>query len=63
MNNNTKNLKEILYQNLDFEEQMISMLKEMLETLMKTELTKFLNYEKYSYDGHHTGNSQNSYYF
>lgn len=62
MNYNTKNLKEILYQNLDFEELIISMLKEMLGTLMKVELTEFLNYEKYSYDAHHTGNSRNGYY-
>ncbi|MBS4535038.1 transposase [Clostridium sp. D2Q-14] len=57
-----KNLKEILYKNLGLEELIISMLKEMIETLMKSELIELLKYEKYSYDGHHTGNSRNVYY-
>ena len=34
----------------------------MLETLMKAELTEFLNYEEYSYDGYRTDNSRNGYY-
>ena len=62
MSNDTQSFKEILYSNTSLEDFLISMLKEMMEKLMKSELTEVLKYEKYSPDGHNTGNSRNGSY-
>lgn len=62
MNNDTRDLKEILYSNFNLEEYLLSMMKSMMESLMKAELTELLKYEKYSYEGHHSGNSRNGFY-
>ena len=56
MSNDTQSLKEILYSNTSLEDFLVSMIKEMMENLMKAELTELLKYEKYSPEGHHTGN-------
>ena len=62
MFNDTQKLKEILYVNISLEEFLLSMIKDMMETLMKAELTELLKYEKYSQEGHNSGNSRNSSY-
>ena len=62
MSNDTQSLKEILYSNTSLEDFLVSMIKEMMENLMKAELTELLKYEKYSPEGHHTGNSRNGTY-
>ena len=62
MSNDTQKLKEILYSNISLEEFLLSMIKDMMETLMKAELTELLKYEKYSPEGHISGNSRNGFY-
>ena len=62
MFNDTQKLKEILYSNISLEEFLLSMIKDMMETLMKAELTELLKYEKYSPEGHNSGNSRNDFY-
>jgi len=62
MSNDTQSLKEILYSNTSLEDFLVAMIKEMMENLMKAELTELLKYEKYSPEGHHTGNSRNGTY-
>ncbi len=62
MSNDTQKLKEILYSNISLEEYLLSMIKDMMETLMKAELTELLKYEKYSPEGHISGNSRNGFY-
>ena len=62
MTNNNKNQKENLDLNSFFEEYILGLLKQTMETLMKEELTNVLQYNKYSYEGHGTGNSRNGYY-
>lgn len=62
MSNDTQKLKEILYSNISLEEFLLSMIKDMMETLMKAELTELLKYEKYSPEGHNSGNSRNGFY-
>ena len=59
MTNNNKNEKEILDLNSYFQEYILGLLK---QTMMKEELTNVLQYAKYSYDRHGTGNSRNGYY-
>lgn len=62
MSNDTQKLKEILYSNISLEEFLLSMIKDLMETLMKAELTELLKYEKYSPEGHNSGNSRNGFY-
>lgn len=62
MSNDTQSLKEILYSNTCLEDFLVSMIKDMMENLMKAELTELLKYEKYSKEGHNTGNSRNGTY-
>ena len=62
MTYDNKNHKENLDLNSFFQEYILSLLKQTMETLMKEELTNVLNYEKYSPEGHGTGNSRNGYY-
>jgi len=62
MSNDTQKLKEILYSNISLEEFLLSMIKDMMETLMKAELTELLKYERYSPEGHNSGNSRNGFY-
>ena len=62
MTNDNKNQKEMLDLNSYFQEYILGLLKQTMETMMKEELTNVLQYEKYSYDGHGTGNSRNGYY-
>lgn len=62
MTYDTKNHKENLDLNSFFQEYILSLLKQTMENLMKEELTNVLNYEKYSPEGHGTGNSRNGYY-
>ena len=62
MTNNNKNQKENLDLNSFFEEYILGLLKQTMETLMKEELTNVLQYSKYSYEGHGTSNSRNGYY-
>ncbi len=38
------------------------MIKDMMETLTKVELTELLKYEKYSPEGHNSGDSHNGFY-
>lgn len=62
MTNHNKNQKENLDLNSFFEEYILNLLKQTMETLMKEELTNVLKYNKYSYEGYGTGNSRNGYY-
>ena len=62
MTYDNKNHKENLDLNSFFQEYILSLLKQTMETLMKEELTNVLNYEKYSSEGRGTGNSRNGYY-
>lgn len=62
MTNYNKNQTENLDLNSFFEEYILGLLKKTMETLMKEELTNVLQYQKYSYEGHGTGNSHNGYY-
>lgn len=51
-----------LLNNESIDEFFRSHLETALNDLLKTELTAFLGYEKYSTDGYNTGNSRNGYY-
>ena len=62
MTYDNKNHKENLDLISFFQEYILSLLKQTMETLMKEDLTNVLNYEKYSPEGHGTGNSRNGYY-
>lgn len=62
MTNYNKNQTENLDLNSFFEEYILGLLKKTMETLMQEELTNVLQYQKYSYEGHGTGNSRNGYY-
>lgn len=62
MTYDNKSHKENLDLNSFFQEYILSLLKQTMETLMKEELTNVLKYEKYSSEGHGTGNSRNGYY-
>ena len=62
MTYDNKNHKENLDLKSFFQEYILSLLKQTMETLMKEELTNVLKYEKYSPEGHGTGNSRNGYY-
>lgn len=62
MTYDNKSHKENLDLNSFFQEYILSLLKQTMETLMKEELTNVLKYEKYRPEGHGTGNSRNSYY-
>lgn len=62
MTYDNKNHKENLDLNSFFQEYILSLLKQTMEIMMKEELTNVLNYEKYSPDGHGSGNSRNGYY-
>lgn len=62
MCNDTTKLKEILSNSNSLDEFICIMIKNMIETLLKAELTEFLNYEKYEYKGRNSGNSRNGFY-
>lgn len=62
MNNDIKNLREILLSDDGISKFIINLIQNMMEKLMVAELTEFLNYEKYAYEGRNSGNSRNGYY-
>ena len=62
MNNDIKNLREILLSDDGISNFIISLIKNMMEKLLQQELTEFLKYDKYSYEGRNSGNSRNGYY-
>lgn len=62
MYNDTTRLKEILSNNVNLNEFILELIKNMIETLLKAELTEFLKYEKYESKGRNSGNSRNGYY-
>lgn len=62
MYNDTTKLGEILSNSDNLDNFIKKMIKDMIESLLKAELTEFLNYDKYDRKGHNTGNSRNGYY-
>jgi len=62
MNNDIKNLREILLSDDGISNFIISLIKNMMEKLLQQELTEFLKYDKCSYEGRNSGNSRNGYY-
>ena len=59
MNNfNIKNLKDLVF---SIKEQVRSETERIVNLLLETELTSFLQYEKYDYKGYNSGNSRNGY--
>lgn len=62
MLNDTTKLSEILSNSGNLDEFIKKMIKDMVETLLKAELSEFLNYDKYEYKGRNSGNSRNGYY-
>ena len=62
MNNFNTDLIRILSQGLDINEFFRQQLEIAINNLLKSELTVFLNYEKWEYKGYGSGNSRNGYY-
>ena len=62
MNNFNKELMQILAQGLDVNEFFRRQLEIAVNDLLKSELTVFLNYEKWEYKGYGSGNSRNGFY-
>jgi len=62
MNNDIKNLREILLSDDKISNFITNLIKNMMEKLLNQELTEFLKYDKYSYEGRNSGNSRNGYY-
>lgn len=62
MENFNTELMQILAQGLDINEFFRQKLELAINDLLKSELTVFLNYEKWEYKGYGSGNSRNGYY-
>ncbi|MDK2918118.1 MAG: putative transposase [Candidatus Petromonas sp.] len=62
MNNDIKTLREILLSDDGISNFITTLIKNMMEKLLNQELTEFLKYDKYSYEGRNLGNSGNGYY-
>ncbi|MCI7238240.1 MAG: IS256 family transposase [Anaerococcus sp.] len=62
MNNFNTDLIQILTQGLDINEFFRQQLEIAINDLLKSELTVFLDYEKWEYKGYGSGNSRNGYY-
>ncbi|SDD48453.1 Transposase, Mutator family, partial [Marinilactibacillus psychrotolerans] len=62
MNNLTTDISQTLATKGDLNECFRSHLELAVNTLLKTELTAFLDYEKYDRIGFHSGNSRNGTY-
>lgn len=62
MNQFTTDIVQALVQKQDITEVFRLHLEKAVNTLLETELTAFLNYEKYDRMGFHSGNSRNGYY-
>lgn len=62
MTNGNINLMNALASNLSVTEIFRQELERTINILLETELTEFLQYEKYSTDGYNSGNSRNGYY-
>lgn len=62
MENFNTHLYEALLKNQSVEEVMRKELEEAINELLKTELTIFLDYEKYDVRGYHSGDSRNGFY-
>ena len=58
MTNNNTNDTKILDLNQTMNDFIVGLMKQTMERLMQEELSNVLQYEKYSYDGHGTGNSR-----
>ena len=59
MTNISTNLMSALLNNESIDEVFRSELENAINSLLATELTAFLNYEKYDYSGRNSGNSRN----
>ena len=62
MNNFNTDLMQILAQGLDINKFFRQQLEIAINNLLKSELTVFLDYEKWEYKGYGSGNSRNGYY-
>jgi Transposase and inactivated derivatives len=62
MSNLNTELMKTLLENKSLDEFFRSHLEEAMNDLLQNELTAFLGYEKYSMEGHGTGNSRNGFY-
>ena len=62
MNNFNTDLMQILAQGLDINEFFRQQLEIATNDLLKSELTVFLDYEKWEYKGYGSDNSRNGYY-
>jgi putative transposase len=62
MTNDNTNDAKILDLNQTMNDFIVGLMKQTMERLMQEELSNVLQYEKYSYDGHGTGNSRNGSY-
>ena len=62
MTNISTNLMSALLNNESIDEVFRSELENAINSLLATELTAFLNYEKYDYSGRNSGNSRNGFY-
>ena len=62
MNDFNTDLIQILAQGLDINEFFRQQLEIAINDLLKSELTVFLDYEKWEYKGYGSGNSRNGYY-
>ena len=62
MNNFNTDLMQILSQGLDINKFFKQQLEIAINNLLKSELTVFLDYEKWEYKGYGSGNSRNGYY-
>ena len=62
MTNISTNLMSALLNNESIDEVFRSELENAINSLLSTELTAFLNYEKYDYAGRNSGNSRNGFY-
>lgn len=62
MFNDTTKISEILTNSNNLDEFIKTLIKDMVESLLKAELSEFLKYDKYEYKGRNSGNSRNGYY-
>ncbi|SFG70026.1 Transposase, Mutator family, partial [Lachnospiraceae bacterium C7] len=62
MTNISTNLMSALLNNESIDEVFRSELENAVNEVLSTELTAFLNYEKYDYSGRNSGDSRNGFY-
>ena len=62
MSNLSTDLMQILAQGLDINKFFRQQLEITINDLLKSEITVFLDYEKWEYKGYGSGNSRNGYY-